>query len=1283
MATAAAISPEVLSDRLKEGGIFSVKKFIETVPEHSADEQKERVHRAREALDLLRKEEQLKKFSEEERRAIIEASRQVIQNEIDTVSKELQKGVKDNIETLKQRQEEFLAAKEDVLEVESQLNSLAVRVGVQFRELGLNWRNSPNEVKAAIVAAAAVGGAAALWLWNKIWGDTEHPGFVRRMGAWAVGLGAAALSAVGMDRLLWSGGKAGALRGIAHETTEASKDAAKKIDLKETGENISQITQERSQERDALKKRYEAGELTDLEYRREYVWSLLKEGYALVVNAGVPHFYKSGKELLTDSLPNVVSAGAGTFEDCFSGRSLLRLYHAHMEGVYIYALSFGAVQGTLAFMQDGPLKGITYGVGKSLGWELELLNKGRTVVLGSLFPRQWEMRAAAVKELKNVIPYQLNRLRSGAIARKFNGTSMNKISDLIDEYKYYGDLRGTVAKLPGREGWFSAKGDLLKSLSTKIDAIGHDLRRHLFVLKEQTPIDKLEDLYTVVTNHFGKEAAKQLEAANSANAFAPEAIQPDDIIQFSLHENIESVKKMVARVQQAGPEALTPRQLAKVQMQIRDELLALKEKGVARGGIDLEKLYSDVEESLGKWVSDALRNANKKKQFSHTLIRPNDASLLENAKVSASAAQEMEQGAANAVEGMKSTPARATEEVAEAVKESTPQLRFVERESEVTDSARTLEGAAKAEQASKAAEEIAFNESKWFKQLAKAKAAGREVTLDTIGGFLKDAQERGAIKMNPETLKLIEESPSAKKIIVGAVQAETTDFAEVTRALAAANRARLLRAGITVLGAAGDLFGIYMAIADMQANGGRIENAKKTGNVALADMYAHANYLYGLEGAASAGGLYVGGVAVYGAVAGGETFLTALGTSAGGLVMLPVAAAVLSGGYAYRRVEGVRETWMRTAKDWVKNLTPGQVLEKLQEVEPGADRSFGDRRIQGTLVEQMARKVFSSRKSYRQWEEKNDELIEGGNTGARYELTKAYVIQSSAHLMPGKEGEKDDARNERFDRFVMDQMQFHTLNTQATFERQQGAVYQMGRTYAELMERSRDAQMAHTSDIFIWENPETGVRQVFDLKDFAHLSWGERQTMLMRYMISQKKDRVQQFSIMNQLDERVTGLDKWSKKEAVEDQLILDTYDDFIALDGRMESTDFEGTLGADARGRAVARLTVLQLVQNQLDKKADVIMQKAKKGSLEQSDYNNALDAIRGILMERDLLKYQRMGEAAYLDKTEAVQHPERTAALFNPQSLLQSLHQQFTQERESDQRRRRNSGQRGPVAA
>lgn len=575
---------------------------------------------------------------------------------------------------------------------------------------------------------------------------------------------------------------------------------------------------------------------------------------------------------------------------------------------------------------------------------------------------------------------------------------------------------------------------------------------------------------------------------------------------------------------------------------------------------------------------------------------------------------------------------------------------------DVSKPARAAENVEETFAATKGADVMSgIDDSRWAKVLAKH-SNGADVR--DVRAFLELAEKERLIDLDAELVSLINESPRAQKIIAGAIQ--TTDVHEVTRALNAAKLARSLRIGLNGLGAVGDMFGITMAYADYQANGARIENAMGTKNQALIELYQNANYIYTVEGVQSVAGLAIGGVAFVKAAVGGESFLSALGSS-GGLIMLPVAAAVIGGGYVYRKAEGVAETWLRTSKDWQRAMSPGELLEKLKEIGPGQRGEFQGWG-KGTVAEQLMRLKVASEtgqwSSYARWEQEGEQRIESANQDTRGEITRAYVVRTS--LLAKNSTETDAQYEERFARYVMDQMEYLGRVSGGSFAYMVGGTYEKARIYAELQEKSRVLKAQNKSELIQSLNTN-GETQKFDIKDFEELQWKtdsgspDKQSALSRYISARKEQKLLQFALMQRLQ---TGLSPEQKKQIVAQDLILACQDDLLRLDGRIAVADFSGTLGKEVSGEAVARYTAMKLFQESLTEQTNrLLVAASSQEGVTRDAHDSALLALQSVLGKADVLEYQQIGiQRRYVTEGYVVD-PIATKDVLSAQHMLQSI--------------------------
>jgi|GEM_PF-2792818 len=179
----------------------------------------ERVARAREALGKLQKELPL---PESERKTVIEGSRMVIQDALDTVVTDLRTEAGGKLEILKQEKEETLKAREEALVEQRKLAGPVESFVNEGLEIGRDFRNADRSTQILqgswYATAAGVAGVAAYkaagkvvdgvkWLWD------HSAGWVLKKVAGVVGLRGAVETAENAvaKAAKWTAGAAGAV----------------------------------------------------------------------------------------------------------------------------------------------------------------------------------------------------------------------------------------------------------------------------------------------------------------------------------------------------------------------------------------------------------------------------------------------------------------------------------------------------------------------------------------------------------------------------------------------------------------------------------------------------------------------------------------------------------------------------------------------------------------------------------------------------------------------------------------------------------------------------------------------------------------------------------------------------------------------------------------------------------------------------------------------------------------------------------------------------------------
>lgn len=1124
-------------------------------------ERAEQVQRAKRAAEILRFE--LNEMNASEKKVIVEAGRQIIQDALTSVSNELQGQSGEQLKILQAEQEKYLRAKEQMLELEKNLAALHERVALEAREFGIDVRDASTEKKIGYAIAGFAGFALAHKVWSSItgfvWGDKEKPGYLRRVLTFLAGVGGAIAGAVGLNALLRTKIGAEVAQYAGDVPTSLKKGLGESPLVKDTIPAVKETLGNGAVA--AIEEKRKKGEIPrDDEYYTALALAYLKDGY-VIVGVGADHFWKSGETLALKNTPQLWEATKNIISDPHD------LWKAHWESVAIYGTSFGAVQTAMLMARDGILPGIKAGALKTVTWEVQLLKAGGSATLG-LFNHDARMiKSASYLEWKSTLGYRRNRF-----AHYFGWRTRNSetLVDLMDEYRQYNNFISQLHDVKSAQG-------IVERFKVRTRAIRSNIGNCLFTMRQSAKnVDELNAITQEVDNLLGSKVAQQLKMARKVG----------DIDDALLVEELPAALRNMNAID------------------VAETATTGKTAANAAGAIEQPQL------KIADTPDEAIRTS-----------KATDATVEASGSAAKGQAPEgsvMRQAAGGeVVEGKPLTkPVPAPDQ---------PPLKVFN-----PDAADAAKGVATAEALS------TVEETRW-KQLLSKFGSGDEALH--VRAFLEAASEQKLINLDAEVFALIKESPGAQKIIAGAVQ--TGDVSEIARAMNAASAARNFRVGLNVVGAVGDGFGAYMAYRDYMANGSRIETAlAKTKNPALVELYKNANYMYAAEGTQGAAGLAIGGIAIVKAAVGGETFLTALGTS-GGLIMLPVAAATLSGGFVYRKAEGVTETWLRNAKDWEKSLSPGEILEKLKELGPG-QRGYWQGWAQGTVAEQIGRLQSAGETgdvdAYRRWEEEGGQRIEKANEGTRVELTKAYVVKTS--LLAKKPRETDEQYKRRFDLYVMDQMEYLGRMTEGSFSYMLGDTYANARKYAEMLSQMRDE--GKKPEALPWKNAAEPT---------------DKQRAIQEYVPRERQQKILQFNLMQRMR---TQLSPEQKRTVAKQDLILACQDGLLKLDGRIASTDFEGTGETEIIGEALARFTASELFRERLAEQADQLLaEAAKPEGLTSLSYAAIVNKL-GTVLETDPLQLQRIGWQRRYISDGRVTNAEAAKNFLTAEYQLQSLQQE-----------------------
>ncbi|TSC79580.1 MAG: hypothetical protein G01um101425_511 [Candidatus Peregrinibacteria bacterium Gr01-1014_25] len=509
------------------------------------------------------------------------------------------------------------------------------------------------------------------------------------------------------------------------------------------------------------------------------------------------------------------------------------------------------------------------------------------------------------------------------------------------------------------------------------------------------------------------------------------------------------------------------------------------------------------------------------------------------------------------------------------------------------------------------AEKIA-KQINWEKAIKGMKAEG--MTAARMEEFIAESIKAG--RLNSGTLAAIRQSPGAQKILIGA--AHSGNPAEVTRALTMARNARNLRIGINTLGAAVDVFVIYMAYCDYLENGRKIEEAKKTGNVALQELYKDAQNANIVEGGVAATGLIVSGVAIVQAYIAGEGILMALGTSAGTIV-LPLALATGAGMYLRGKAQEVTENWVKKVDDWKTKDSASLMGELFKSHDPSFWKSWAE----NTNAEYLWDSATKSQETFDREAEKKASNILGADENQRDELLKAYLANTSS--LPQQDGESDQVYGERVRQYLEDQRWF--LYKRNQHNAPTPLMFRYSRLHADLLAYARRLKASGSSDPIddIPGDIMTDIAEYERLpphKQMTVLQWYEGVTMERGAL---ETESWRKLLVNTPADKRTHA--EYAARSSVQSLLLSHVKDDLHILNGLIEALDRSDDQKASIRATMFTRFQEVLTGQEQLllgtatqravsmPSRAALLTGKYGSQSVDAKRYEHAVASIRGLL--------------------------------------------------------------------
>ena len=414
-------------------------------------------------------------------------------------------------------------------------------------------------------------------------------------------------------------------------------------------------------------------------------------------------------------------------------------------------------------------------------------------------------------------------------------------------------------------------------------------------------------------------------------------------------------------------------------------------------------------------------------------------------------------------------------------------------------------------------------------------------------------------------------------------------------------------AGIVSLG-----IDALVCYAEMSTNQQRMESAEDPDLKELYALRDQVSLAKGAAGTAFSTSLYFTGIA-----------------SSSTLVLLPAVPAFMVAGWYHGKLEEASETWLRNDKDWAK-LPEGELMKKLLELKPG-EHSFGAKSVYGTQAEWLWRNATTwNRDEYQRQEEERCKLVEDANTGARFKICRAYIVQKTKTAILHDPSENPAQSQRRFDQMIIDQMLYLARVTQGAYNITNPEEFVNALKHAELMELSRKGthQMVTVTHISAKDEPKKfggePEKEQFDLADYQDIpsKYDERRgdaSSMQRMVLGEHKnviDREKKVLQINQAFAEDEG--KGVETLALAFLSDIDRYLPFI--EAKLLRENFPGM--ADSYERDLARTMVLESIRGEIDNCATSLLE---NGIFTMKEYTQALEKFQSIMQESPLHYYEK----------------------------------------------------------
>ncbi|MBP9773970.1 MAG: hypothetical protein KBD00_05110 [Candidatus Peribacteraceae bacterium] len=338
-----------------------------------------------------------------------------------------------------------------------------------------------------------------------------------------------------------------------------------------------------------------------------------------------------------------------------------------------------------------------------------------------------------------------------------------------------------------------------------------------------------------------------------------------------------------------------------------------------------------------------------------------------------------------------------------------------------------------------------------------------------------------------------------------------------------------------------------------------------------------------------------------------STLVSGAFATAGTLAALPIALAAMGTKYTHKQLRDAALTWVKDDRDYAKE-TDAVLMQKLQDLAPGNFGGLGGGIVYS--IDYLDKK--DGRTSFNQAAEESFKGIQDANAGARFNICRALVVRN-AFIAPSDKESAQEFQN-KFDRQVMDEMQYIGNKTQGKFDLTNPDLFLQAKRHADLLAMSRVAKQSNESPKLEWKDGDK--TESFDIKDYEDL-WKKsddpaentRREALRSRLPEEYRKQVEVPMKLIAINAKLE--DSKDAAPLISQALLQDLTIPLSKLDAQINATDFPGMWDGvtDHYDRDLSRYMAFSGIADTLD---EAVADAIENGEMSVEEYDLAMQKVR-----------------------------------------------------------------------